>query len=273
MLRCVALVRTDVSEEPSTSFIRVTRIGELGKTLAATSNRASVVPSSLILVTLMKEALGSSEASVLTRATRCNIPEDTILHSREHGVSKTGSVWSAGVERQRERDMPTLLGPLEEANPNHWPKGLNRVGNIQFPKLLWCLDYRTMDRIREPSNSECYTPSSGTSSFDTVDNAVEISPTTARVLCMYEKELWWGVRKQFRYFIGVMPFQSHRLWKNCFVRSLSCPCFSSTYLCMCLCMSVWTACKILFVGSKGFWRWYITFRITAVLDFFHRLEF
>jgi hypothetical protein len=39
MLRRVALVRTDVSEEPSASFIRVTRIGELGTALAATSNR------------------------------------------------------------------------------------------------------------------------------------------------------------------------------------------------------------------------------------------
>jgi hypothetical protein len=39
MLRRVALLRTDVSEELSASFISVTRIGELGTTLAVTSNR------------------------------------------------------------------------------------------------------------------------------------------------------------------------------------------------------------------------------------------
>jgi hypothetical protein len=42
MLRCVAGVRADVSEELSASFIRVIRIGELGTTLAVTSNRCTL---------------------------------------------------------------------------------------------------------------------------------------------------------------------------------------------------------------------------------------
>jgi hypothetical protein len=74
MLRRVALVRTDGSEERIASIISVKRIDELVITLAVTSNRstlrrntltADVVPSSPILVTLVMDAICSSDTSAL----------------------------------------------------------------------------------------------------------------------------------------------------------------------------------------------------------------
>jgi hypothetical protein len=102
MLRSVALVRTDVPEELGASFIRETRIGELGTTLAVTSNRkhrwllvtVSVVPSSPILVSLMEKALSSSETSVL-----CEITRSTAYC--KHGGPQTGLLFELRLFREQ----------------------------------------------------------------------------------------------------------------------------------------------------------------------------
>jgi hypothetical protein len=71
MLRHVALVRTDVSEECISSIIGMARTGEPGITLA--------IRSTLRGNTL--EVIRFSETSVPTRATCRNVPEDGVLHS------------------------------------------------------------------------------------------------------------------------------------------------------------------------------------------------
>jgi hypothetical protein len=111
-LRRVTLVITDVSEEISASFILVTRIGELRTTLAVTSSvlrllvTANVVPSSPILVTMMKEALISSETSVLTRVTRRNIPEDVILRWMYRSTYSLPRLW---LQKSDQPDAPLAL--------------------------------------------------------------------------------------------------------------------------------------------------------------------
>jgi hypothetical protein len=49
MLRRVAHVRSDISQKLSASFIRVTRIGELGTALAVTSNRRTLRRNAIII--------------------------------------------------------------------------------------------------------------------------------------------------------------------------------------------------------------------------------
>jgi hypothetical protein len=142
----VALVKSDVSEEFIDSIIRVTIIGELGM-LAITSNRctlrrntthlvflrsvrrllvtASVVPSSPILVTLIMEALSSSETSLLTRAARRNIPENAILQPSLSSIcvrsSKTKTVGEHLAPFQVKPNLNISEHPVGLLGRSIWP--------------------------------------------------------------------------------------------------------------------------------------------------------
>jgi hypothetical protein len=73
IIRRVALVRTDDSEERIATTIKVTRIGALGTTLAVTSK-------------------SSPETSVVTRGTRCHIPDDGILQNHRRDNLKSYAI-------------------------------------------------------------------------------------------------------------------------------------------------------------------------------------
>jgi hypothetical protein len=71
----VAIVRTEVSEELRASFIKVTRIGELGTTLAVTSNRRTFAVNEVINL-----QVPSNAGNLPSGCTTCGLSSGTQLH-------------------------------------------------------------------------------------------------------------------------------------------------------------------------------------------------
>jgi hypothetical protein len=110
---------------------------------------ASLVPSPSIPVTLMKEALSSSETSVITRGTQRNIPEDVILHSHRRGYLSSYIYWhcckQGWIPRSRSvaHDAPRSSGnTVAFAVEFHWTIIMEDLSdpeplNSRHPSLRW----------------------------------------------------------------------------------------------------------------------------------------
>jgi hypothetical protein len=110
--------------------------------------KARVVPSSPILVTLMKEALCSSETTVLTRAIRHNIPEDTIFFYRMSFVRI--DVWGKRIASIISVEGISELGTTLAATCNSHNICLHQYAYKQI-KIPWLLVRKRTMPIDRPS--------------------------------------------------------------------------------------------------------------------------
>jgi hypothetical protein len=138
----------------SSGLLRRVALRSLRRLLVA----ACVVPSSPIFVTLMKEAPGPSETSVLARTTRRNNPEDTILQDLcvRHGAAKSKQlVTKSGPCLCPEFRISNRLQPTDFRPWFIYITGIFRFshGSVIFPGLRNIFSCRNCDFIHSADNS------------------------------------------------------------------------------------------------------------------------
>jgi hypothetical protein len=148
MLRRVALVRTDISEELNASIIRVTWIGEVGTTLAITSNR------SLQERRLLQEPHGVKSQKtpffIHGDITDCVTTTAQISARLQTNTRLRVTVTILGIFNRPTLCLhvqvePTQTGPIQRSGPSPTTfRPLNSVSGDRLAQSIWYIWYLSM---------------------------------------------------------------------------------------------------------------------------------